>query len=631
MTAHAIATASFSKSDDNGEIVLLDKTSRLDENTYRNYKWHDWNSESIAYGDVINFKRSSNPRGCAHHCVMCGDKNAAIPSQNKDVCKTCDTGFWLVKETQVVVKFCKGCKNFARLWDFRDKPEATKCIKCRQRGRLNYFSKKSGEGDEGFLDGQWPNCAPLAAAEFDARMAGNSSETGRFSSKGTTRRPRGDSLAESSNYYSSVASSESMALGTFGSYKTTGDFVSAGRPGTRARSATLGSSDLRDLHAYTYNFAADRNDPELKDAATMLLAASKVPSHTKSYTSSENSPRAALLSAAASSQTQPHLLAMYGGEEKTAEGVWANMNTGLQLQGKKASSNALLQLAQLTEHILEAEHILHIGGNGVGEGRQRSNTLDLGSLSTLARMSSFMTSGANTVSVKAEKASLAGREHERYLGSDINAESSIPLMLNLRRKIPVPETVMHMRAAMVIEAARDMEKTELATTTAKELIENTLVDSGRKVGEKMPPLSIDSNEAKPATRSRANSLGNEFSLSNRPRSVSEYSADTGSGVTSTSASSASSIDDAENMVNSKLVRKRASSICAISSPMTVKTEFSRASRSSTRLESKSNKLHAITPVSIEADPDRDLMDVVSSRKRLCSRSNSVGGDDMLIG
>ena len=39
-----------------------------------------------------------------------------------------------------------GCKNFTRLHDFRDKPEATKCIKCRQRGRQNYFAKK-GRGD----------------------------------------------------------------------------------------------------------------------------------------------------------------------------------------------------------------------------------------------------------------------------------------------------------------------------------------------------------------------------------------------------------------------------------------------------------------------------------------------------
>lgn len=35
-----------------------------------------------------------------------------------------------------------GCKNFTKLHDFRDKPEATKCIKCRQRGRQNYFAKK---------------------------------------------------------------------------------------------------------------------------------------------------------------------------------------------------------------------------------------------------------------------------------------------------------------------------------------------------------------------------------------------------------------------------------------------------------------------------------------------------------
>jgi hypothetical protein len=51
-----------------------------------------------------------------------------------------------------------GCKNFAPLADYAEKPEAAKCAKCRQRGRKGYLSKKEersrsadwgeGEGDQ---------------------------------------------------------------------------------------------------------------------------------------------------------------------------------------------------------------------------------------------------------------------------------------------------------------------------------------------------------------------------------------------------------------------------------------------------------------------------------------------------
>jgi len=75
---------------------------------------------------------------------MCGLSDVEIPSQNKDVCKSCDTSFWYFQRLDIVVKFCKGCKNFVCLSEFEDKPEASKCGRCRHRGRQNYFSKKKG-------------------------------------------------------------------------------------------------------------------------------------------------------------------------------------------------------------------------------------------------------------------------------------------------------------------------------------------------------------------------------------------------------------------------------------------------------------------------------------------------------
>jgi hypothetical protein len=100
--------ASTSSKAYDAELENFDQSMRIGNDQYLNYKWHAGGADAgFGYQDVINFKRAQNPRS-GHHCVMCGDKKAIIPSQNKDVCKTCDTGFWVIKATQIVVKFCKG-------------------------------------------------------------------------------------------------------------------------------------------------------------------------------------------------------------------------------------------------------------------------------------------------------------------------------------------------------------------------------------------------------------------------------------------------------------------------------------------------------------------------------------------
>lgn len=110
--------------------------------------------EPIRYHDIINFGRQTKTKA-RRRCVMCSFMDGSIcdvglnvgalvqiPTQNKDVCKLCDKGFWLCQKTEVVVKFCKGCKNFTTLSEFLDKPDASKCASCRDRGRQNYFSRK---------------------------------------------------------------------------------------------------------------------------------------------------------------------------------------------------------------------------------------------------------------------------------------------------------------------------------------------------------------------------------------------------------------------------------------------------------------------------------------------------------
>ncbi len=100
--------------------MRIGNSTRVEESQIRQYKWASEKEEHEAfmYSNIINFKRSSNPRGHAHHCVMCGDRKAAIPSQNKDVCKTCDSGYWLVESVQVVVKFCKGKRYHTRILEY---------------------------------------------------------------------------------------------------------------------------------------------------------------------------------------------------------------------------------------------------------------------------------------------------------------------------------------------------------------------------------------------------------------------------------------------------------------------------------------------------------------------------------
>lgn len=136
-------TMSMSFEDENNNSINVNNGYHLKRWAFSDEELSSGLIHGIRYQEVINFGRVSSPRG-NHHCVMCGLSDVEIPSQNKDVCKTCDTSFWYFQKLDVVVKFCKGCKNFVCLSEFEDKPEASKCGRCRHRGRQNYFSKKKG-------------------------------------------------------------------------------------------------------------------------------------------------------------------------------------------------------------------------------------------------------------------------------------------------------------------------------------------------------------------------------------------------------------------------------------------------------------------------------------------------------
>ena len=71
-----------------------------------------------------------------------GNGFAIIPTQNKGLCTLCDVNVWIVTQTGLEIKWCKGCKNFRPWAAFGDKGLATKCVRCRDRQREKYALQK---------------------------------------------------------------------------------------------------------------------------------------------------------------------------------------------------------------------------------------------------------------------------------------------------------------------------------------------------------------------------------------------------------------------------------------------------------------------------------------------------------
>jgi len=118
---------------------------------------------------LVNFPLNNNkltlPLG-KKCCVMCGslrwvsssnrhkgkpnpDDSAFIPNQNKGLCTFCDVNVWVVNQTKMQIKWCKGCKNFQTWASFGEKGSATKCIRCRDRQREKYAAIKKKERGSG--------------------------------------------------------------------------------------------------------------------------------------------------------------------------------------------------------------------------------------------------------------------------------------------------------------------------------------------------------------------------------------------------------------------------------------------------------------------------------------------------
>lgn len=139
---------------------LTPKSRLLVGTEYTEFSWHAPPAVAQAshlhlyHRDVMNYGRipdayqsGSCIKAIPSQCIMCGRCDVLIPCQNKNICKLCDSAFWLHLSLQKVFKFCKGCKNFFFLEEFTDKPRGTKCEKCRQRGKELYHMKKQ-QGSE---------------------------------------------------------------------------------------------------------------------------------------------------------------------------------------------------------------------------------------------------------------------------------------------------------------------------------------------------------------------------------------------------------------------------------------------------------------------------------------------------
>ena len=89
---------------------------------------------------------SSNAQGTTNKnsstASTTGNGYAIIPTQNKGLCTLCDVNVWIVTQTGLEIKWCKGCKNFRPWAAFGDKGLATKCVRCRERQREKYALQK---------------------------------------------------------------------------------------------------------------------------------------------------------------------------------------------------------------------------------------------------------------------------------------------------------------------------------------------------------------------------------------------------------------------------------------------------------------------------------------------------------
>ena len=120
-----------------------------------------------------------------------------IPKQNKGLCTACDVAVWIIRETGVEIKWCKGCKNFRPWAAFGDKGLATKCLRCRERQREKYATQKeekfkknaSKNSGTSTVADKMEKCEKEKLVNADSKTAGSTDQcTNENSSNGTDKK-----------------------------------------------------------------------------------------------------------------------------------------------------------------------------------------------------------------------------------------------------------------------------------------------------------------------------------------------------------------------------------------------------------------------------------------------------------
>lgn len=89
---------------------------------------------------------------------VCDSAEFNIPKQNKGVCNNCDIAIWVHNPSGLLLKWCKGCKNFRKWSDFGLKGHSSKTERCRQQQAERYARSKNNKSD--------PSAAVMAQREM---------------------------------------------------------------------------------------------------------------------------------------------------------------------------------------------------------------------------------------------------------------------------------------------------------------------------------------------------------------------------------------------------------------------------------------------------------------------------------
>ena len=88
--------------------------------------------------------REARPASHKRQGPPADDDRVVIPTQNKDVCKVCDTVTWKHNPTGAYFKWCKGCKRFHEIHAFAGKLKARSAtIRARAAARATCAARRT--------------------------------------------------------------------------------------------------------------------------------------------------------------------------------------------------------------------------------------------------------------------------------------------------------------------------------------------------------------------------------------------------------------------------------------------------------------------------------------------------------